>query len=452
MKSTLQQRAEAAAKRFSAARKPVVVEFAGVPKAGKSTTIGQVHAFLKRCGFRVEVVVEHASICPIRDKKHANFNVWTACSTLSQILEKTQIPSGPGDPDVLLLDRGLFDAVNWFAVMERLARIRRAERELIERFLLMDDWRKRITGVIVMTASPADSMERERGYLPVDGASGSIMNDDVLRTMLDTTRATAARLGKKHFRMFEVDTSQGASAGPGATAEKAADLVLRLIEEQLEEEILSLPADTVAPFFDETTWVGSTAAQGLIDLFTSQGTFRRRESVESDTARVQALPVVVVRNRSGDLLRLKRREQRRDSPLHGKIVIWAGGHVRREDGANGPSIGRGAVRELQEELRISVEPSELKLLGAVWVRGRDGDRTRRHVAIVYEWRARTDDVAVALSATEFFERRGTSLSGSFIAPHQLATDIDNGRICEPWSVEIVRHLLPEGKLVEPRLV
>ena len=103
----------------------MVVEFAGVPKAGKSTTLGQVHAFLKRCGFRVEVVVEHASICPIRDKKHANFNVWTACTTLSRILEKTQIPSRPGDPDVLLLDRGLFDAVNWFAVMERLARIRR---------------------------------------------------------------------------------------------------------------------------------------------------------------------------------------------------------------------------------------------------------------------------------------------------------------------------------------
>jgi len=452
MKSALQQRAEAAAERFGTARKPVVIEFAGVPKAGKTTTLGQVHAFLKRCGFRVEVVVEHASICPIRDKKHANFNVWTACSTLSQILEKTQIPSRPGDPDVLILDRGLFDAVNWFAVMERLARIRKAERELIERFLLMDDWRKRITGVIVMTASPADSMERERGYLPVDGAAGSIMNDDVLRTMLDTTRATAARLRKKHFRIFEVDTSGKASAGPRATAEQVADLVLRLIEEQLDEEILFLPADTVAPLFKAETWIGRTAAQQLVELFTTKGTFRSRETVESDVALVQALPVVVVRNRSGDLLRLKRREQRKDNPLHGKIVIWAGGHVRREDGANGPSIGHGAVREVQEELRLSVEPQELQMLGAVWIRGGDGDRTRRHVAIVYEWRARTDDVAVALSATEFFERRGTSLSGSFVAPRQLATDIDDGRICEPWSVEIVRHLLPEGELVEPRLV
>ena len=235
-------------------------------------------------------------------------------------------------------------------------------------------------------------------------------------------------------------------------AEAAAERFKAARKPVVGEEVLSLPADAVAPLFDGTTWIGSAAAHGLVDRFTTQGAFRSRESVETDPARVQALPVVVVRNGSGDLLRLKRKEQRTDSPLHGKIVIWAGGHVRREDGANGPSIGRGAVRELDEELRIRVEPSALELLGAVWIRGREGDKTRRHVAIVYEWRAQTDDVAIALSATEFFERRGTSLSGSFVAPRQLAADVDNGEICEAWSVEIVRCLLPEGRLLQPRLV
>ena len=62
------ERAKAAGVRFDQrARKPIVVEFAGVPKAGKTSTIGQVVAFFKRCGFRVEVVVERASVCPIRD-------------------------------------------------------------------------------------------------------------------------------------------------------------------------------------------------------------------------------------------------------------------------------------------------------------------------------------------------------------------------------------------------
>ena len=143
---TLQDRAERAAKLFAEkARKPLVIEFAGVPKAGKTTTLTHVQTFLKRCGFRTDVVVERASVCPVRDKKHANFNVWTACTTLAQILEKTQNPPKPDDPQILFLDRGLFDSICWMTMMEKISRIRQEERDLIRRFLTIDDWRKRIT-------------------------------------------------------------------------------------------------------------------------------------------------------------------------------------------------------------------------------------------------------------------------------------------------------------------
>jgi predicted ATPase len=180
MKSDLQIQAETLARDFKTkGRKPVVIEFAGTPKAGKTTTLSAVQAFLKRCGFKVEVVVERASICPIRDKKHSNFNIWTASTTLAQILEKTQTPPRADEPEILILDRGLFDAIAWLAMMERLARIRREERETTERFLLLPDWRKRIAGVVVMTASPSDAMKREQGDLPVEGEGGSIMNEPV---------------------------------------------------------------------------------------------------------------------------------------------------------------------------------------------------------------------------------------------------------------------------------
>jgi hypothetical protein len=151
MKSELQIRAEKAAEKFENARKPVVFEFAGVPKAGKTSTLSALQAFLKRCGFRVEVIVERASVCPIRDKKHANFNIWTACTTLAQILEKTQNPPRPDDPDILILDRGLFDAICWLSVMEHLERIRPEDRKKTEQFLKIADWRKRISAVFVMT-------------------------------------------------------------------------------------------------------------------------------------------------------------------------------------------------------------------------------------------------------------------------------------------------------------
>ena len=346
-----------------------------------------------------------------------------------------------------MLDRGLFDAVCWLAVMERLVRIRRAERDQIERFLLMDDWRKRITGVIVMTATPSTSMEREKGDLPVVGSGGSIMNKEVLQQMLDTTRETAKRL-RDQFRVFEVNTSNG-SRGRKRTVERVASIVLDLIDEQLDECILRLPKDEVAAVFRGETCITSESAKHLIEIFASRGRLTSRHTVEADESVVQALPVVVVRNKSGDILRLRRFERQHTNPLHKKIVIWAGGHVRKEDGHNGDPITQCMVRELQEELRLSVEKDDLQLLGAVWIPGSESEKTRQHVAVVFEWRAKADDVAVALSATEFFERRGTSLSGTFVSAGDLATDVDRRHVSETWSVEIARRLLADVAVLQP---
>ena len=439
-KTQLQRRAEDAASRFpSAARKPIVIEFAGLPKAGKTTTLSQVQAFLKRCGFWVEVVVERASVCPIRDKKHSNFNIWTACTTLTQILQNTQTPPRAEDPDILILDRGIFDAVCWLSMMERLARIRPEERKITEDFLLIDDWRGRITGVIVMTAAPADALEREKGYLPVEGAKGSIMNIEVLKQMGVTIDSTVDRL-KDKFDIFKLDTSsQELNNNARKTCEAVANKIVNWIKDQLQEDVLSLPKAAVTKIFGSTQCIGRAEAESLVAAFGKNGDFRPRDKVEADNARIQALPAVVVRNRSGHILRLRRREQAEDHPLNKKIVIWAGGHVRREDGDGDNSLIGCAIRELQEELRICAVPPQLHLLGAVYVDS--GKSTSRHAAIVYEWRAQTDDVEVALSSAEFFERRGTSLSGKFIPVDALAKEIKKGAALEPWSDEIMRKLV-----------
>lgn len=442
MKSDLQNQAEELVRAFQKnGRKPVVIEFAGTPKAGKTTTLGAIQAFLRRCGFRVEVVVERASVCPIRDKKHANFNIWTACTTLAQILEKTQGPPRADDPDILILDRGLFDAVAWLGMMERLARIRSDEREVAERFFLLPDWRKRISGVIVMTASPKDAMTREQGILPVDGLGGSIMNPTVLEQFRENVLAACKRLDRC-FRIFQVDTSQPGS-NQRTTAEKVARIVLDLISEQLSEEILCVDRKELTSFFDSKYTVAANGAAEIVQAFILKGSYIPREQAEGSCQLVQALPIVVVRTKSGQVLLLRRREKRDSNPLHNKVVIWAGGHVRREDSNNGQSILQGAVRELHEELRISVQPGNLRLLGAI--HADLGGTTSKHVAIVYEWRAETDDVAIALSNAEFFERRGTSLSGKFVSVEDLSKSLrgDVGQP-EPWSEQILLRFLGES--------
>lgn len=447
----LQERAERLAEQFTVkARKPLVIEFAGVPKAGKTTTLSNVQTFLKRCGFHTDVVVERASVCPIRDKKHANFNIWTACTTLAQILEKTQNPPRDDDPQILFLDRGLFDSICWLTMMERISRLRKEEKEVIQKFLTIDDWRKRISAVFVMLVSPKDAMKREQGILPVEGKGGSIMNNEILGQIREVNEKCAEQL-ERDFRIYQINTSSGgAKSDPKSTAESVTDIILGLIEEQIAENILSCSKKTVKEWFENKNFVDSSKASKLARYFeeSEDSNFKTRDEVEKDVSRVQALPVVVVRNADGDVLRLRRREKRNDNPLHEKIVIWAGGHVRCEDAVNGSPLVNCAVRELGEELRLQLESSSMSLIGAVYID--NGGSASKHVAIVYEWRAPKNDVSVVLSRTEFFERRGTSLSGSFASVHKLVEDVKNNKLMEPWSVELVREYLAKDKF-EPRL-
>ncbi len=445
--TTLIERAREAAVRFdSQARKPIVVEFAGCPKAGKTSTIGQIASFFKRSGFKVDVVVERASVSPIRDKKHFNFNVWTGCTTLAQLLEKTQDPPRDGDPQLLILDRGIFDSVCWLRQMERSSRIRPADRQSIENFLLIDDWRKRLSGVVLMLASPDDSMEREKGDLPIPNAKGSIMNAGVLAQMRQTNEETAKAL-EKHFRVMSVDTSASPFLNDKKkTCEMIATTILDWVEEHITEDILFLPVEQVRNRFGASTTISVSNAESLVTDFSLNGQFLPRDQVEDNAEYVQALPVAVVRNAAGQILRLRRRERDKSNSLNEKTVLWAGGHVRKEDRINGDTLKYALIRELHEELRLEVDKNDLALLGCVYTPG--NGRSAKHVAVVYEWRAKTDDVSVTLNSAEFIERRGNSVSGTFVSIAEIVTAIDSKsgdskEISESWSVEIVRKLLQE---------
>ncbi len=449
MKTELQIRAEDAAERFHGARKPVIFEFAGLPKAGKTSTSNALQVFLKRCGFRVETVSGQSSPFPFRDQTRSNFNVRAGCTTLAQILEKTQNPPGFDGPDILILDQGLFDALCWLRLMEHLERIRPEERKVIESFLRLADWRKRLSAVFVMTASPEDAMQREKGLLPVERQEGAIMNKKVLARMLNMTRKTSQSL-KNEFRIFEIDTSAERKGGVKQIAEAVANLALNVIEEHLREDVLTLPAEDVSRMFAGRKCLNLSEAAALVGLFVKSGNYMPREEVEADKTRVQALPVVVVRDKSGRVLRLRRKEWTDENPANEELVIWSGGRVRKDDKTGGDAITQCALREIQEGLRLGLEPHELKLRGAVYS-GRSGEGTPKRAVIVYEWKAKTDDAAIALSGGEFFDGRGAAVSGTFVPLKDLARDVDDGKLVEEWSVEIVRELLAKDYKFSPRL-
>ena len=264
------------------------------------------------------------------------------------------------------------------------------------------------------------------------------MNVDILQQIQNVNKQCTDQFSKD-FRIYEINTSVGETKDdPKRTAEVVAELVIGLIEEHIDEEILSYPRSLVTRTFADRNFISSDRVDELSRQYCDSD-FMPRDQVESDTSRIQAIPVVVVRNASGDVLRLRRRERTSDNPLHNKVVLWAGGHVRREDAAHGDPLVRCAIRELEEELRLQIRYSDLDLIGALYFD--NGGSTSKHVAIVYEWRAPTNDVSVVLSRSEFFERRGTSLSGNFATVEKLADDVRKKTLKDPWSVELVREHL-----------
>ena len=124
---------------------------------------------------------------------------------------------------------------------------------------------------------------------------------------------------------------------PRQTAQKVAGIVLDLIAEQLEEDILCASKTDMVALFSGKNCVTGQAAMTVAGHFVKSGAYIPRATAESSEELLQALPIVIVRNKSGRILQLRRREKSPDNPLNDGIVLWAGGHVRKEDANNGNS-------------------------------------------------------------------------------------------------------------------
>ena len=158
--------------------RPVFIEFSGTPKSGKSTCIDIVAHFFRRSGFRVLAPTEGASKrTPYYLKTDwVAFNAWSASYALTHILE------GLYSSDkfhLAILDRGLFDALAWFQLLQDQQKISEQECQQVQDFLRIDKWRSVIDGVFLFQADPGTSMKRENQNTLIDDP-GSTMNHETL--------------------------------------------------------------------------------------------------------------------------------------------------------------------------------------------------------------------------------------------------------------------------------
>ena len=132
-------------------RRPIIIEFCGSPKAGKTSSITALNIFLKRNGFKTTILTERASICPISDKESPVFNVWTCSATINEINEKMDEANtaSEGNLDIILCDRGIFDALCWFRWLKSRDKMSEEEYDVLTQFAMLNRWQKNIDLVYI---------------------------------------------------------------------------------------------------------------------------------------------------------------------------------------------------------------------------------------------------------------------------------------------------------------
>lgn len=417
-------------------RRPIIIEFCGSPKAGKTSSIASLNIFLKRNGFRTSVLTERASICPISDKQSPTFNVWTCTATINEINEKIDIAnsSEKNNIDIILCDRGIFDALCWFRWLSNRKNMSEDEHRILSEFTLLNRWQRNIDLVYIFLTTPEESIRREYANLLTD-RQGSIMNESVLEQYRASVKETLEEYKDSFRATCVVDTTNRNQNDVGY---EVTEMTLQTIKDMLMERIGYVKS---AELSIKNGYIKYEAIQCGLETIK----YDSRELVENDPALIQPIAIAVIVSDDGKKIftvRKNTKSTEKDSPEFGQTLLYVGGHMRREDDSPKCScfldvLRNTLARELFEELGISVAVGKDEVPFAIYIP--DSEKSKKHLAIGWVIRM-SEDTKFRLDGYELVQRKGKSKSGSFI-PFAKITDPDMN--LEPWSKAILQNLFAD---------
>ena len=407
-----------------------VVEFAGTPKSGKSTSVEAVRHFFKRHNFAVHVLTERAAQCPIPMKGHLFFNTWCASTMLAELLQNVET-----NTDIIIADRGLFDALIWFQLQHKRGELSDEELEHIENFLLMDRWKNLFDLVAVLQASASTALQRENATR-ITSKPGSIMNTSVLDALSDAVDESKKKY-EPHFKKIVLSNTDSGEFRSSAT--KLVSLILDSFEEFVNPEILVVPRARVLELVEqEPPGFGESKLRAIKDLVDKYGSYVRRTGAEKSSEVVQVVGCGVL-VRSGKVFVFRRHDKNPKSRLYGKSTIWQGCHVDKPQNNTPKSAAvlRALERRIADSLFISRKVNS-HLVGYTW--DDSSEQAQRHIGFIHQVDVESDDLAENLRKKEFRRSRGHDLVGEFVKANGLVSRMDEIDL-EPWSRAVLANHL-----------
>ncbi len=405
-----------------------VIEFAGTPKSGKSTSVEAIRHFFNRQGFNVYVLIERASVCPIPMKGHLFFNTWCAATMLAGLIENVDT-----ETDIIIVDRGLFDSLVWLTLQRQRGELTEDEAKTIEEFLLLKRWRTLIDLAVVMNVEAEVAIERENSQR-ISLKAGSIMNPEVLSTISQSVSDTVTEYGPKFSSVVEHDTS-------GETVKESnlrlAGKIVDHLESFLNPEILVVPRAKLEklPLQDGGEFSASSNDK-LIDIISTYGTCMKRSEAEENDDHVQIIACGLLTHK-GRLFLFERKERDPKYRLYGKLTVWQGCHVPTQGGKSGMELLQSALLERISRSLFLSRIFPVKLEGYCW--DPTIENSKRHFGVMFSVTINNDHTATDLRKKEFRKGRGHDVSGSFIGMGELASSDAHSNL-ESWSQACLRGL------------
>lgn len=425
-------------------RRPIVIEFCGSPKAGKTSSINSLNIFLKRNGFKTAVLTERASVCPISDKESPIFNSWTCSSTINEINEKIDLANASPNPennlDIIICDRGIFDALCWFRWLKNRNKMDDTEYNVLTQFALLNRWQKNIDLVYVFVTTPEESIRREYANLLTD-KRGSIMKEDILLQYKEAVHQTLSEYEKVFRATYIIDTTDQEQNSVGYEVTEKTLITLR---DMLMEKIGYVDSSNLILHdgLNQFTLIKDGLEKIQYDL---------RDKIENDSSLIQPIAIAVITTHDQEKVFCVKKTAKstdKSSPESGQTLLYVGGHMRREDCSSTCDafldvLRNTLKRELYEELGVSIAIDKSQMPFVIYTP--DNAKSRKHLAI--GWKVSMDEeTKFRLDSYELIQKKGKTRSGSFVP----LKDITNSDMSfESWSKTILLNLFSE-QLTEPQ--
>lgn len=411
-------------------RRPLLIEFCGSPKSGKSTTINSLNIFLKRNGFKTMILTERASICPIDNKEHPFFNIWTLSSAVAEIVKNLDL--GKDNVDIIISDRGLFDSLCWFEWLNKNEKLDDKTYTTLTDFVLMDLWKKQLDLVYVFKVDPKTSIKREYANLLTE-KRGSIMRESVLSSF-NNSIDTIVQKHKKNFRnVQEIKTdTEDTDNNPNGVGYKVTLSILETLQNLLIEKVGYIEN---SDFDEDSIDIESLSLKTL--------KFGNRDDVEK-TNNIQPIPIAVITNKERSKVLVVKKGLKRtlkDSPEHDKLLLYIGGHIREEDKEKNKkhttllsTVKQALHREIQEEIGESID---LHNNTPFLIYKNDNEKSKQHLAICFVVEMDLEDKRFKLTSDEFVMKTGKSKSGHVLEIKEITKGDEK---FESWSIEILKKV------------